>query len=218
VRIDYLGHACFMVTGDSGKRAVFDPYEPGCFGGALRHAAPGVSAELVFVSHGHADHAAAGQVGGRPRVVDRPGAGKSGAAAWLGVRTFHDGSGGAERGGNVAYALKLDGVSFCHLGDLGHALSRAQAGEIGPVDVLFAPVGGHFTVDGRGAVEAARALSPRVLVPMHFKTPQVDFPIATLEDFLKTSPWPAERKGSAAEFAAGALPTPTVVWVMEASR
>jgi L-ascorbate metabolism protein UlaG (beta-lactamase superfamily) len=218
MRIDYIGHACFAVTGGPGERVVFDPYEPGGFGGALRYSAPKVAADLVFVSHGHADHGAVGQVSGSPQVVTAAGPGISGEVSWVGVATSHDDSGGSARGANVVYAVAMGGVKFCHLGDLGHALSPEHLREIGPVDVLFAPVGGHFPIDARGAVAVAGALSPKVLVPMHFKTAKVDFPIAPLDEFLKASPWPTQKKGKSAEFSAGELPAPTAVWVMESSR
>jgi len=218
MRIDYLGHACFLVTGDSGARMVFDPYDPGCFGGALGFGAPDVAADLVLVSHGHADHGAADEIAGSPRVVSTPAPGEHKGIACRGLETFHDDAGGSARGPNVIFTAALDGVTFCHLGDLGHALSAAQAGQIGKVDVLFAPVGGHFTIDAAGAVAVGKLLGPRVLVPMHFKTAKVAFPIAPLGDFLKVSPWPAEARGSGAEFAPAELPAATTVWAMEPSR
>lgn len=218
MRVDYLGHACFLVTGDSGMKTAFDPYEPDCFGGALRYAAPDVSADLVFLSHDHADHGAAGQIGGAPRTVSSAPAGEHQGVSWRGLSTFHDGSGGSARGGNIIFAVKLDGLTFCHLGDLGHPLTAAQAGELGKIDVLFAPVGGHFTIDAAEAIEVGRLLAPRVFVPMHFKTAKVDFPIAPLEVFMQASPWPADARHTSVEFKAADLPAETRVWHMEPSR
>ena len=218
MRIDYLGHACFLVTGTAGTRIAFDPYEPGCFGGALRYAAPDVAADLVLLSHGHADHGAAGQISGSPRVVDSGASGEFKDAAWRGLATFHDDSGGAARGVNTVLTVTLEKVTFCHLGDLGHPLSPAEVEQIGKVDVLFAPVGGHFTIDAAAAIETGRLISPRVFVPMHFKTDKVDFPIAPLDDFLKLCPWPVVEKGPAAEFTAADLPGSIQIWRMEPAR
>jgi len=218
MRIEYLGHACFRVAGDAGKALVFDPYEPGCFGGALTYAEPGVSADVVFLSHDHADHGASGQISGSPKVVGEAGCGEHDGVSWVGVETCHDASGGAERGSNVIFNVTMDGVRLCHLGDLGHPLEAGQCASIGGVDVLFAPVGGHFTIDAGTAVEVARQLDPGILVPMHFKTDKVGFPIAPLDDFTAVSPWPVEDMGRAAEFAAGELPEATAVWIMEPSR
>jgi L-ascorbate metabolism protein UlaG (beta-lactamase superfamily) len=218
VRIDYLGHACLRVAGDSGLAAVFDPYEPGCFGGALSLDPPAVSADLVFVSHDHADHGATGEVDGAPKTVDSAGGGGHRGVLWTGVATCHDDSGGSARGANVVFAVTFDGVTFCHLGDLGHPLSPEAAAELGKVDVLFVPVGGHFTIDAAEAVNVAGLLAPKVVVPMHFKTPKVGFPIAPVDDFIKAAPWPGEDKGSTVEFTAADLPAETTVWLMEPSR
>jgi len=72
----------------------------------------------------------------------------------------------------------------CHLGDLGHLLSTEQASSIGDVDVLLIPVGGHFAIDAQGATRTIDQLRPAVAIPMHYKTPKVDFPIAPLDEFL----------------------------------
>jgi len=37
--------------------------------------------------------------------------------------------------------LEVDGIHFCHCGDLGHMLSDEQIAHLGKVDVLLTPVG-----------------------------------------------------------------------------
>lgn len=218
MRIEYIGHACFLATSEQGTRVVFDPYEPGAFGGAFGYGPPDVAADVVFTSHDHADHGAVGSVSGSPRHVRAAGAGEHKGVSWRGLETFHDDSRGSARGRNAVFNVTLDGLNLCHLGDLGHALSAADARQIGRVDVLFAPVGGHFTIDAAAAVKAAETLKPRVVVPMHFKTPKVSLPIAGLEDFLRAAPWPVREKGPAAELSAADMPAATEVWTMKSAR
>jgi L-ascorbate metabolism protein UlaG (beta-lactamase superfamily) len=43
------------------------------------------------------------------------------------------------------------------------------------VDVLLLPVGGGPTVGGESAAAIVRALRPRLIVPMHYRTPAVNF-------------------------------------------
>ncbi len=102
-----------------------------------------------------------------------------------GIPAFHDQSKGSERGNNTIFAFTVDGIRACHLGDLGHILSKKELVEIGPVDLLFLPVGGYFTVDAGEATQVAEQIKPKILIPMHFKTEKCDFPIAPVEDFLK---------------------------------
>jgi L-ascorbate metabolism protein UlaG (beta-lactamase superfamily) len=218
MRIDYLAHACFLVTGDSGVRVAFDPYDTRHYGAAFRFKPAGVDADLVFVSHDHADHNAAGEIGGSPRVVKGAAAGSHRGVEWSGLGVFHDDSRGSQRGPNTVFRLALDGVSLCHLGDLGAPLGPAEAAKLGAVDVLFVPVGGHFTIDAAGAVAVGKLLKPKLLVPMHFKTAKLDFPIAPPEDFLRLSPWPVKKKGGSAALGAADLPAATEVWFLEPQR
>ena len=40
----------------------------------------------------------------------------------------------------------------------------------GPVQVMLSCIGGHFTMDPRGAALAASFVKPKTIVPMHFQT------------------------------------------------
>jgi L-ascorbate metabolism protein UlaG (beta-lactamase superfamily) len=50
-----------------------------------------------------------------------------------------------------------------------------QREAIGEVDVLLLPVGGGPTVGGESAAAIVRALRPRLVVPMHYRTEAVNF-------------------------------------------
>src|SRR5207247_8487389 len=94
---------------------------------------------------------------------------------------------GAERGRNTVYTLEMDGLRFCHAGDLGQSkLTDEQVARIGPVDVLFLPAGGHFTTEPKDLRPLIDQLKPRVVVPMHYKTPYTrDLPLVRVDEFLK---------------------------------
>ncbi len=76
-------------------------------------------------------------------------------------------------------------MNLCHLGDLGHLLDQSQIDAIGPVDVLFIPVGGFFTIDAGQATAVAQSIKPKLIFPMHYKTPKTDYPIAGVNEFLQ---------------------------------
>jgi len=180
MKLEYAGHACFILETPDGV-VVMDPYVSGAFGGALRYRPLTVQPDLVLVSHAHADHNGVQELPGKPEVVDR-----TGSISWKslnirGIPTFHDDQKGAERGPNRIYVLTVEGIRLAHAGDLGHRISE---GDVGDVDVLLLPVGGHFTVDAATAWDITKAVAPRVVIPMHYKTPDVDFPIQTVEAFL----------------------------------
>jgi len=184
MKIRWLGHSMFLVTTLDGKKIVMDPYEPGGFHGALSYGALKESADVVLVSHDHADHGYVQGVPGNPMILR--GAGKFVAAGleFQGVDTQHDKSRGAERGRNTVFLFAVDGVKVCHLGDLGHVLTAEQAAAIGVVDVLLIPVGGTFTIGPDEAARVADQLAAKLIIPMHFKTPKVAFPIDSVDSFL----------------------------------
>ncbi|UCG38688.1 MAG: MBL fold metallo-hydrolase [bacterium] len=184
MKVKFLGHACFLLTTGSGVRIITDPYEPGCFDGAMKYRPVQDEADVVLVSHGHADHCHVAGVRGSPKVVDQAGDRTISGMRILGVPTYHDTSKGSERGENVIFRLEADGLVLCHLGDLGHRLDPGTVEKLKPVDVLFLPVGGFFTVGGDEADDIMDALEPKLVIPMHFKTEGVDFPIAPVSEFL----------------------------------
>jgi L-ascorbate metabolism protein UlaG (beta-lactamase superfamily) len=118
-------------------------------------------------------------------VVAGPGEYEIGGVLVIGVATFHDGEQGKKRGKNTVYVMEMDEISVCHLGDLGHTLSAEQVEEIGNVDVLLLPVGGVSTINAVMAAEVVRQLEPKVVVPMHYKTPELSRELEPAEKFFK---------------------------------
>ena len=180
ITIKWHGHACFEIKND--VAIVTDPHD----GRSIGLKPPSAKADIVLISHKHFDHADGlsyvkkdGTV-----VIDKPGSYEVRSVKITGVLTYHDESRGAKRGPNTAYVFDVKGVRFCHLGDLGHVLSEDQARSLRPVDVLMIPVGGVFTIDARQAERVVEMLSPRLTIPMHFKIPGLNLPIAGVEAFV----------------------------------
>jgi len=164
--IRYLGHASFLIKAKEGT-IVIDPFDPDKVGFKF----PKVAADIVLSTHDHADHNNVEAVGGDPFVIRGPGEYEvSGIKIWA-LPTFHDKKGGAERGKNTAYLFEAEGLTICHLGDLGHLLDEKTAEEIGSPDILLIPTGGIYTIDHEEAAKVAAQLEPKIIVPMHFKAP-----------------------------------------------
>jgi len=215
MKVEFLGHAAFRITAADGTTIVTDPYEPNAFGGAIGHGPITEPADIVTVSHDHADHNHAQGVPGGPHVVKTAGSHTVEGIPIAGVATYHDASGGSQRGDNVVFVMTVDGLRVCHLGDLGHPLTEEQAQAIGRVDVLLAPVGGTFTVDATGASAVVQALGPRVVIPMHFKTPKINLPIAPVDAFLAGQARVRRPGGSKVEIMWETLPAEREVIVLE---
>jgi L-ascorbate metabolism protein UlaG (beta-lactamase superfamily) len=168
---------------------VFDPFT------GLGIPEPRAHADLVLCSHSHGDHNNAGPVlkEGGTVLEGVVGSRDVSGIAVTGVATFHDASGGSQRGTNSVYVVHLDGLQFCHLGDLGHDLTRPQVKVIGAIDVLFTPVGGGPTIGPELAAAIVRKLDPRIIVPMHYnaeipgQSPWMSARLRSVDDFVARS-------------------------------
>ena len=179
MEISWLGHSCFRIKG-SHATVITDPYSP-----SVGYSLGKPTARIVTVSHQHPGHSYVQGIGGEPRQVTGPGEYEISGVLITGVATFHDNEGGRKRGKNTVYLIEVDEVSVCHLGDLGHVLTAEQVEEIGNVDVLLLPVGGVSTINAPIAAEVVRQLEPKVVVPMHYKTPALSWELEPVERFLK---------------------------------
>jgi L-ascorbate metabolism protein UlaG (beta-lactamase superfamily) len=215
MKVKWLGHACFLLTSDDGVRVLTDPYTSGAFG--LNYGPPAETADVVTVSHEHDDHNNVADVKGNPEIVRGPGMHKAKGVEIRGVATSHDEVSGAKRGKNTVFCFTLDGVRVCHLGDLGHELSKQTLSEIGPVDVLLTPVGGDpFTIGAAIANDIADAVRPAIVIPMHFKTDRSrEFPASTADDFKKLRPRVRVLNASETEIKKDALPSETETRVLK---
>jgi L-ascorbate metabolism protein UlaG (beta-lactamase superfamily) len=182
MRVKWLGHACFLITSRDSLRVITDPY---AVGGGINYSPINETADIITVSHGHDDHSDISAVKGKPEVVKSDGIKTVKSIQFKGIATYHDEAQGGKRGLNTIYCFTIDDMKLCHLGDLGHVLSREQVSEIADVDVLFIPVGGFFTINASVANQVCAQLGPKVIIPMHFKTPKCTYPLADAEDFLK---------------------------------
>ena len=177
--INWSGHSCFRIKGRNAS-LITDPYPPD-----LGYSLGKPSADIVTVSHPHPGHSYTQGVSGDPRLVRGPGEYEISGVLIIGVATFHDNDKGTKRGKNTVYLMHVDGVSVCHLGDLGHVLTANQVEQIEETDVLLLPVGGASTINAAVAAEVVRQLEPKIVVPMHYRTDALNRGLATVDGFLK---------------------------------
>lgn len=77
------------------------------------------------------------------------------------------------------------GLHLLHAGDLGHVLSAEQILACGRVDVFLVPIGGTYTLDAEDAWRVADQLKPSLVIPMHYRTDALAFPLAPVDQFLR---------------------------------
>lgn len=103
------------------------------------------------------------------------------------VAAWHDDTEGSQRGANALFVIEVDGVRIVHCGDLGQPkFTDEQLTALGEVDVLLIPVGGVYTVDGPQAADIVRQVNPRIVVPIHYKTPNLVYDLQGVQGFLQS--------------------------------
>lgn len=180
--IIWYGHSCFKISNQGGHLILItDPFDK-----KIGLNPPRGSVDIVTVSHDHYDHNNVKTVSGNPFIINSPGEYEIKGIRIVGCPSFHDHQQGQERGSNTIYLIEIDRIKICHLGDFGQErLTDQQLEIIGQVDILMIPVGNTFTISASQAAKITEQLEPRLIIPMHYKLPNLEINLAKVEEFLK---------------------------------
>ena len=179
MEIIWYGHSCFRLRAKEGT-VVTDPFSK-----EIGYNLPRLTADIVTISHDHPGHNNAAAIKGNPRIIKNPGEYEVKGIFIFGVQTYHDRRKGRDRGGNTVYIFEMEGLSIGHLGDLGHIPTQDQMDLLSDLDILLIPVGGKSTLNAAMAAEVINLIEPRIVIPMHYRTPQVKMKLDSVDIFLK---------------------------------
>ncbi len=147
---------------------------------------PKQEVDIVTISHHHPDHDDLTRVKNEAFVIDAPGEYEiKGVGVW-GLASFHNKEKSQK---NNIFLVNIEGVRVCHLGDLGVSLSQKQLDQFNGVDVLLVKPGHEGFLSIKETIDLINQIEPAVIVPMHFKTKEMDHQrwksLVTLDEFLK---------------------------------
>jgi L-ascorbate metabolism protein UlaG (beta-lactamase superfamily) len=220
MRIKWYGHAAFLIK-TQGLRVVLDPYRSPDSGGYEPIDEP---ADVVIVSHENDRyHSHLGQIL-RPFEVVRALELPEGGAVVQGIKfeavhVFETPERKPEDEVTIVH-FRSEGLHVAFLGDLGHALSEAELAPIRGADVVLIAAGGPPTIDFPDIPSLLDAIDPKIVVPMHYKTPRINLDIQPLERFLEALPdWPVKRVAdSAFEIDRPSPPMNRSIYVLDHAR
>jgi L-ascorbate metabolism protein UlaG (beta-lactamase superfamily) len=227
VEIKWLGWACFYIKNSQGIRIVNDPF---CMemvdkiNKTRLKDRKEIIADIITVSHEHRDHNAVDEVNQvdfrGADIIREVGEKKSKGIVFRGIGSYHDKIKGQRAGPNTIFVFTVDGITFCHLGDLGHMLSEERLEEIGKVDVLFIPVGGKATINAKEATVLLKKMKPKIAIPMHYRQEKANAnwttSITSIDDFLKGKKYLKLVKSEGIELSANKLPKKMEIIVLDA--
>lgn len=179
MKIKWWGHATFLITTSDNKKILTDPYNE-----KLPYKKITDKADYVTVSHDHFDHNAVGLLEGNPEVIKENTGFEDDHIKFEGISVYHDDAHGNKRGENNIFIITTDEFKIAHFGDLGHELEKEQLSKLMDIDILLIPVGGNYTIDAKKAKEIVDEIKPKVILPMHYKTDVLEFPITGVDEFL----------------------------------
>ncbi|MCP3686245.1 MAG: metal-dependent hydrolase [bacterium] len=180
VKIEWLGHACFKITGE--KLIYIDPYQ----------IEENEKADIILVTHGHYDHCSVGdiqkltkhdtviiatadclsklpaeRVGAKDVKIAAPGKKFQtdgvlieAVPAYNVDKQFHQ-----KDEEWVGYIVETKNKRIYHAGDTDFI---SEMSNLKNIDVALLPIGGTYTMDAKEAAKAADAIKPKIAVPMHY--------------------------------------------------
>lgn len=196
MRITWYGHAAFLVEAE-GKRIILDPYTSADAGSYAPIAEP---ADVVAASHENAKyHSGTSEIVPPFEMVlgtSIPPRGVEVAGICVRALPVYETPEKLAEDQVATLDFRLEGLHLAFLGDLGHALSPLELALLGRPDILLVPAGGPPTIDYPLIPPLIEALSPSIVIPMHYLTPKINLDIQPVERFLEALPdWPVERVG-----------------------
>lgn len=173
--LHWLGHDTFRLDYSQGS-IYFDPYE-------IKTGSP--KGDLILASHDHFDHCVAEEIAklqgpdsvvlteadcaqklsGDVKVlkpgdqVEVKGVTVKAVPAYNTDKEFHP-----KAKGWLGFVVTVDGVSIYHAGDTDFIPEMSGLG----VDVALVPVSGTYVMTAEQAVEAVKAIKPKLAIPMHY--------------------------------------------------
>lgn len=212
MRINYLAHAAFLLTSSKGTSILTDPYE---VNDTIKYHPITAMPDIITISHNHPDHSHLAPEHSKLEVFSQPGSYQYKDISFAGIGAFHDTEGGKIRGKIVIFVFHIDGITICHLGDLGHTLNQEQLAALGSIDVLLLPVGGVYTIDAKAATLLKESIKPKICIPMHYKTSKVVFDLAPVTEFIGEKENVKKFSSSEVEITKNHLPESDEIWVLE---
>lgn len=180
MEITWYGHSCFRLTEKGLATVVTDPYDHNHAG----YEPLKLRSDIVTISHESPGHNYIEGVNGASHVLRGPGEFEIGGVFITGIQTNHR-NGKEDSLRNTLFVFEYNGLNIAHLGDLKHIPSQTEVEDLGTVHIALVPVGDGSGLNAAKAAEVISLFEPKVVIPMHYATPDSLIKLDPLGKFLK---------------------------------
>ena len=191
MEIFWYGQSCFLIKTKYGN-IVIDPYDSEKSNTDSKLHLPKIKADVVLATHDHSGHNGIEKIAKdektkKPFVISGPGEYEISGINICGLQTSHgeNSETGKSLGLNTVYSIQAEDLNLVHLGDLGELLTDEQQDKIGKVDILFAPIGGYYTLSVKQIINLINTVEPKIVIPMHYNLDGDNQKLSGLSEFQK---------------------------------
>ena len=158
---------------------------------------------------------------GAKLVVNGPGEYEIGDFVIKGIAAVRHLDSGSNEKLDTIYRVECGNVAIGVIGNVEPKLNDDQLENLGVIDILIVPVGGSgYTLDATSAVALVRAISPKVVVPIHYADSGISYevPQDSAEVFVKEMGAPVENVSKLKVKNDSSLPMVLTTYILSRTR
>ena len=180
--IRWLGESCFLIQVSNGRRVLLDPLN------LTINKISSLNPSIITLSHDYLNiDKSSMPILKNCNTVNTLGVYKFYDILVTGYQGYHDNLYGIKRGENIIYSTEIEGIKLCHLGHIGHNLSIDLISTLSDIDILFIPIGGHFTINSPQALDIIDIIKPKYIIPMYYRNSNCTKFLDSPKDFFINS-------------------------------
>ncbi|CUQ49349.1 MULTISPECIES: MBL fold metallo-hydrolase [Clostridium] len=180
--IRWLGESCFLIQVSNGRRVLLDPLN------LTINEISSLNPSIITLSHNYLNiDKSSIPILKNCNTVNTLGVYKFYDILVTGYQGYHDNLYGIKRGENIIYSTEIEGIKLCHLGHIGHNLSIDLISTLSDIDILFIPIGGHFTINSPQALDIIDIIKPKYIIPMYYRNSNCTKFLDSPKDFFINS-------------------------------
>ncbi|MDD3013947.1 MAG: metal-dependent hydrolase [Candidatus Gastranaerophilales bacterium] len=191
INLKYLGHSAFIIS-DETSAIIIDPFLTG--NPKASDSADKIIVNDILLTHAHSDHLGdaieiskktqanitaifelanyCSKKGANAQGINMGGKIKFdwGYAVWLPASHSSSLPDGKCAGDPASIFINFKGISIYHAGDTGLHMNLKMIGEYYKPEISLLPIGDYYTMGPDEAVQAAKWLRSKSIIPMHYDT------------------------------------------------